>query len=206
MLQAYKENPCKTLSIPYWKHKHISVPSHMRIVHHGDFDADQYAEYTDIPYFRLYHSLEMVEDMGVEEIRIVTADPKDIPAFVDVINASYGDLSVTQAQLMGYTQTEVYHPQLWIMAVDRNTSAVVGCAIADFDRELGEGVLEWVQVLPAYRRRGIGRMLVDELLKRMGEFADFATVSGKVDAVAPEGLYRKCGFTGRDVWHILTRK
>lgn len=36
--------------------------------------------------------------------------------------------------------------------------------------------------------------------------ARFATVSGKVnDPSAPQRLYRKCGFTGDDVWHILKK-
>lgn len=39
------------------------------------------------------------------------------------------------------------------------------------------------------------------------EKSDFVTVSGKVDNdTKPEFLYRKCGFTGEDIWHILTKK
>lgn len=38
-------------------------------------------------------------------------------------------------------------------------------------------------------------------------FAKFATVSGKIDNPAnPERLYRKCGFVGNDVWHIIRKK
>ncbi|MGN0628125.1 MAG: GNAT family N-acetyltransferase [Oscillospiraceae bacterium] len=81
------------------------------------------------------------------------------------------------------------------------------CGIADFDREIGELVLEWIQVLPEYRRRGLGKMLVNELLCRMGNRAKFATVSGRADSPSnPEALYRKCGFAGNDVWHVLHRK
>ena len=36
--------------------------------------------------------------------------------------------------------------------------------------------------------------------------AKFATVSGKVDDCnMPERLYRKCGFVGDDIWHILRK-
>lgn len=66
--------------------------------------------------------------------------------------------------------------------------------------------MEWIQVLPPFRRRGYGQAVVCELLSRAQGRARFATVSGKVnDPNAPEGLYRKCGFTGNDVWHIITR-
>ena len=62
-------------------------------------------------------------------------------------------------------------------------------------------------MLPEHRGRGAGQFIVNELLRRMQGRADFATVSGKVNnATNPEGLYRRCGFTGADVWHILTKE
>jgi len=37
--------------------------------------------------------------------------------------------------------------------------------------------------------------------------ANFVTVSGEVDnSTNPEALYRKCGFIGDDIWHIMTKK
>ena len=78
---------------------------------------------------------------------------------------------------------------------------------ANLDSETEELVLEWIQVLPEYRGRGLGKMLVNELLCRMGGRAKFATVYGKADSPSnPEALYRKCGFIGNDVWHVLHRK
>lgn len=206
LLEAYKANPCGVLSIPYWKNKTIVIPQNMRIVHEKDFSKSEYREYKDEPYFRLFHPLEEIQTVVCDDIVIVTAKREDIPYFVDVINQSYMDLSVTYEQLMGYTQTEVYHPELWIMAVNKEDSCVVGCGIADVDRELREGILEWIQVVPAYRGKKIGQFIVNELLRRMSGIADFATVSGKVNnQTSPEMLYRKCGFVGNDVWHILMK-
>lgn len=86
------------------------------------------------------------------------------------------------------------------------TYHLVGCGIADFDREAKEGILEWIQVLPEYRGKKIGKMIVNELLFRMKN-ADFATVSGKINnRTNPERLYRSCGFVGNDIWHVLTKK
>ena len=206
LLDAYKKNPCSVLSIPYWKNKSITIPPNMRIVHDRDISKSEYLEYNDEPYFRLFHSLEDIKSVVLDDIAIVTAKREDIPRFVDVINQSYTDLSVTYNQLISYTQNEVYHPELWIMAVNIADSAVVGCGIAELDRELNEGILEWIQVLPAYRGKKIGQLIVNELLRRMTGIAEFATVSGKVNNVtSPEILYRKCGFVGNDVWHILTK-
>ena len=205
-IEAYKENPCGMLSIPYWKNKNISIPENMCIVHDADYIEDNYKDYHDEPYFRLYHALADIQAITLDGISIVTAKHDDIPLFANIINQSYADLSVTFEQLHGYTQTEVFCPELWIYSVDNTTSRVVGCGIADFDKEVHEGILEWVQVVPAYRGKGIGQLIVNELLKRMVGIADFATVSGKVhNPTLPEMLYRKCGFVGKDVWHILTK-
>lgn len=79
--------------------------------------------------------------------------------------------------------------------------------MADFDSEMQEGIIEWIQVLPEYRGKKIGQMLVNDLLLRMKPMARFATVSGQVNNLSsPEKLYRKCGFVGNDVWHILRKK
>ena len=207
MAEVYKRNPCGTLSVPYWKSKWIAVPENMHIVHDREYCAAQYAGYVDEPYFRLFHDLKDMQTPRTEEIRMVTAKQEDLTLLADVINRSYDDLSVTCEQLESYTQTEVYHHALWVMAVSRRDGCVMGCGIADLDREMREGILEWIQVLPKYRRRGVGRAIVNELLIRMKQEADFATVSGKVcNATKPERLYWACGFTGEDVWHILVKK
>ena len=204
--ETYRQNPCRALSIPYWKSKHIRIPQHMHIVHDDEYRTDSYREYHDEPYFRLFHGLKDLRSVPVQGVSIATATPDDMPLLVDVINRSYTDLSVTVEQLESYTRTEAYCPELWIIAYDHVNACVAGCGIADFDPELREGVIEWIQVIPACRGRKIGQLIVNELLKRMANMAAFATVSGKVNnATAPERLYRKCGFVGNDVWHILTR-
>lgn len=205
-IEAYKKNPCGVLSIPYWKSRHIEIPQNMRIIHDNEYIKDAYREYHDEPYFRLYHSLASVRASALDGISIVSKAHDDIPLFAHIINQSYTDLSVTYGQLDGYTRTKVFCPKLWITAVDDINACAAGCGIADFDRELGEGIIEWIQVLPAYRGKGIGQLIVNELLKRMADFAEFATVSGKVNSPSsPEMLYRKCGFVGNDVWHVLTK-
>jgi ribosomal protein S18 acetylase RimI-like enzyme len=76
--------------------------------------------------------------------------------------------------------------------------------IAEINRKVPEASLEWIQVLPNYRRLGIGTALVRELCMRVWPEVDFITVSGKVHSDSqPEKLYRCCGFTGSDVWWLL---
>ncbi len=205
LIEKYLKNPCGTLSIPYWKNKNISTPPNMLIVHEKDFSNHDYSEYIDEQYFRLYHSLEQIKETIPDGFIIKTALREDIPLFVDVINRSYTDLTVTYEQLVGYTETKVYDSNLWVLVLDKESLNIVGCGIAESDKELHEGIIEWIQVLPAYRGKKIGQFIVNELLKRLSQTADFATVSGKINnPTRPEMLYRKCGFTGTDIWHVLT--
>jgi N-acetylglutamate synthase-like GNAT family acetyltransferase len=206
-LTEYLNNPCGTLSIPYWKAKNITIPPDMKILHDNDFSAEILSDYSDEKYFRLYHNLKEIPKIANDDFEIVTATRKDIKAIVQIINDSYTDISVSKDLIKSYTKTPVYNSELWVMVKEKATGKYVGCGIADFDTEAKELILEWIQVLPQYRGKKIGQLIITELLIRMKDVADFAAVSGKVDnETNPEVLYRKCGFVGNDVWHILHKR
>lgn len=203
-LQQYLRDPCGTTSIPYWKYKSVAVPPNMRIVHQREMTGGLLLDHNDEPYFRLYHDLKHIGRTAAGEVEIVGASTDE---FVRLINGCHTDLSVTAEQIESYRHTPVYRPDLWILLKERDTRATVAGGIADYDGETGELILEWIQALPAYRGRGRGQLVVNTLLSKMRNEARFATVSGKVNNPAnPERLYRACGFTRTDVWHILTRK
>ena len=205
-LQSYLNDPCGTASLPYWKQKGIVVPDNMRIVHERDFSEDMLRDYSDEPYFRLYHDLKDTRPIPMEGVELVPA-ASSIDEFVRLINASYDDLCVTSEQMESYQKTPVFCPDLWLLLKEKETGTILAGGIADYDREIGELILEWIQVLPEYRRHGYGQLIVNCLLSRMQGVAKFATVSGKVNnPTNPEGLYRRCGFTGNDVWHVLTKR
>ena len=205
-LSEYIKSPCRTSSVPYWKQKNIKIPNGMEIVHNGEYSADDFVGYIDEPYFRLYHDLQSVRRMDRADMDIVVGTSDLLDVFVDIINKSYNDLSVTKDQMESYRKTPVYCPDLWVLLKDR-TGDYVGCGIADYDHEVGEMILEWIQVLPSCRGRGYGQYIVNYLLTKVQGQAKFATVSGKVyNVTSPEKMYRKCGFTGNDIWHILRKK
>ncbi len=194
------------LFIAYWKSKAIEIPQNIKIVHHSDFNDELLNDYYDERYFRLIHYLDNLDNKIPNGFSVRTADLTDIQLIVETINKCYSDLSVSYEQILSYTKTKVYDNDLWILVYDDKTNNIAGCGIADFDAEAKEGILEWIQVLPEYRGRKIGKLIVNQLFYRM-KSADFATVSGKVDnATNPERLYRKCGFVGNDIWHILHKK
>lgn len=202
-LAEYVRDPCRSASLPWWKQKSLVLPAHMRVVHEEDFKPTLPEGWREERYFRLIHHLENISAVCVEGFALRQAREEDIPIMAQVINQSYDYLAVSREQLTGYRRTPVFDADLWLLVVESATGRIAGCGIADFDPEAAEGILEWIQILPEYRRRGLGRMLVSGLLSRMTR-ARFATVSGRADDPnAPERLYRSCGFEGDDLWHIL---
>ena len=156
LLKDYINNPCRTLSIPYWKQKNIKVPDNIKIVHNDEYNATDFVGYVDEPYFRLYHNLQVVQRAHRDDIDIVVGAPDMLDVFVDIINASYSDLSVTKEQIESYRKTLVFCSDLWLLLKEKTTGNFIGSGIADYDEETKEMIIEWVQVLPLYRGRGYG--------------------------------------------------
>lgn len=203
--ETYLQDPCRISSIPLWKARRITVPDHIKIIHDDRFDAGLLQHYTDEPYFRLLHDMKQLKPpMLPEGFRFCPASAETLARH---ICSCYHDLSIATEGLIAYTDQPVHDPDLWLAVCDDHTGEIVASGIAQLDREIGEGILEWIQVSLSFRRMGLGVAIVGELLRRMAGKADFVTVSGKChNPTHPEALYRACGFTGSDVWHILTQK
>lgn len=73
-------------------------------------------------------------------------------------------------------------------AEDGAVAGYIGCHTV-----LDEGYIANVAVSPVYRRRGIGRQLVQALLKRSEDLA-FVTLEVRVSNQAAIALYTDCGF------------
>ncbi len=200
--EQYLADPCKAASIPYWKAKSITIPDGMKLLHQDDFDITEHRQYIDEPYFRLIHKLKgLAEPVLPQGYSFCTATISEYSAH---IRSCYDGIGITEEELRSYTLRPVYDAAFWLAVKDDYTGTIVATGIAELDREIGEGVLEWIQVSQNHREKGLGRYIVSELLWRMKGRADFVTVSGQCNnATNPEKLYRKCGFTGNDVWHIL---
>ena len=114
---------------------------------------------------------------------------------------------MTVEELRSYMNHPVYVPKLWIAVRELENGTIAASGIAEYDRRIGEGILEWIQVSPEYRRRGLGKYIVKELLYRMKGKADFVTVSGKVkNKTNPLALYEHCGFSEKVIWHVLSKQ
>lgn len=207
LLNEYKKNPCGALPIPYWKNQQITLSSNMKIVHNSDFNERLLEAYTDETYFRLSHPLNNIPEYNVPHIKIEVIPPTRKNDLAALINASYTHLgiTVTSQDIEKWMESEVYCPCLWTGAFLEDK--LIGAVISENDRNLGEGIIEWLQVLPEYRKCNVALSLLSKSLNKMSKIAQFATVSGKCDNITmPEKVYRKIGFEGNDIWHILTKR
>lgn len=202
--EQYLADPCRAASIPYWKANSITIPDGVKILHREEYDEAMYQQYIDEPYFRLIHDLKGLSDPKLPQgYSLTTAAPSEYAAH---ISSCYDGIGITEDELQSYTLRPVYDAALWLAVKDDRTGTIVGTGIAELDREIGEGVLEWIQVSNGHRGKGLGTFIVLELLLRMKDKISFATVAGQCNNTSnPEMLYRRCGFTGNDVWHILRK-
>ena len=100
----------------------------------------------------------------------------------------------------------VYNPNLWVFIYDEVTNENVALGISHYDNIVGELELDWIQVLPGYRGKGLGKYIVFKTLLSKPKAAKFCTVSGNIDNPnSPEKLYRNMNFKGTDIWHILKK-
>jgi GNAT superfamily N-acetyltransferase len=159
-------------------------------------------------YFRLRHDLAITgsDPLPGGYAFAPVEMPRQASSMAALIAACYDGTTPDAGELVTWTQSPVFNPELWVAVVETAGCTPVALGIAELDRQIGEGSLEWIQVLPGHRGRGVGTAMVYRLLRLLSERATFATVSGVINnPFGPERLYRRCGFRGNDVWHVLRR-
>lgn len=199
----YLRNPCRASSLPYYKTKNLILPEYMQILHEEAFPKKPLTDYEDSPYFRLYHNLQNLPVALLPDgFSLFDAD---LECFAAHINACYPGCRMTAEELC--QDRAVFCAEYYVAVCSDKTRTPVATGIAALDREIGEATLEWIQVSEGFRKQGLGTYVVSELLARIRKSATFATVSGSCHNPShPETLYRKCGFTGHDIWHILKKR
>jgi GNAT superfamily N-acetyltransferase len=138
--------------------------------------------------------------------RVAPCDPaRDLEAAARLINEAYPSLPqlITPRRLEEMSRAPFHFPEGWFFVHDETTGRPAGLAVNGLCPETGEGFIDWIELLPRYRQRGLGRRLVQEALHRLRP-ARFVTVSGSLDAPFAAGaLYRQCGFDPVCQWTLL---
>lgn len=202
--EEYISNPCRASALPFWKTERLTMPQNILVVRDDEFDPVIHTG-CDTPYFKLMHDLKRVGTPRLPEgFRLSACDTADLARH---INECYPDIGVTEGELSSYRTRFVHDPALWVCVRDKKSGRIAASGIAESDQRIGEGALEWIQVSPEYRRRGLGRFVVNELLSRLSTRAAFVTVSGRAeDPSMPSLLYKSCGFTGETLWHVISKE
>lgn len=203
--EVYLTNPCKASSLPFWKTNLVKIPENMKVVLEDDLQSVDVQKYSDERFFKLLHRMNDIEK-PVLDSRYEMVYGK-VSEYAKHIADCYDDIGISPEELADYQNHEVYDRDLWIAVTERGRNTIIASGIAEMDKDINEGILEWIQVSPEYRGKGLGKFVVNELLWRMRDKADFVTVSGKVDnPTNPNGLYKACGFTDEEIWHVMRRR
>lgn len=202
---AYLRNPCASSSLPFWKTESFQIPDSILVVRDDRYSPKKYASWHDEPYFKLRHDLCGIPSSSLPDAYGQTS--ADIHSFAEHIRLCYNADSMTDRALSQYVQHPVYDPDLWLALSEKENGMLAASGIAELDVRIGEGILEWIQVSPGHRRKGLGAYIVCQLLHRMKGQADFATVSGRINSKNnPLLLYQHCGFTDPVIWHVLSKE
>ena len=202
--EFYLANPCKASSLPFWKTNLIYIPDNMKIVLKEDMMGIDAQDYVDERYFKLIHQMNDIKKPVLDnKYELVCCE---VSEYAKHIAACYSDVGISSEELVGYQTHAVYDCDLWIAVKERGRNEIIASGIAELDTDIREGILEWIQVSPEYRGKGLGKFVVRELLWRMKDKAEFVTVSGKVDnPTNPRELYMACGFFGEEIWHVMRK-
>ncbi|WP_026665708.1 GNAT family N-acetyltransferase [Butyrivibrio sp. FC2001] len=200
--KEYLADPCKASSLPFWKAETINIPEHMKVLRDDEFSNCKYDGFDD-QYFRLIHDLKNLKEAVLpDSFELVQCEEK---SFAEHINSCYEHEHMSIKEMLAYKSHPVYDPDLWVSVIESDSKKIVATGIAELDTRIGEGVLEWIQVSSDYRKLGLGKYIVCELLIRLENKADFVTVSGRVaNKSNPYALYKSCGFVNPVIWHVVT--
>ena len=201
----YLANPCKASSLPFWKTNLVKIPENMKIVLEDDLKGVDILEYSDERFFKLMHHMRDIKRPLLDnKYEMVCCE---VSEYAKHIAACYSDVGISAEELLEYQNHAVYDGNLWIAIRECGQSEIVASGIAEIDEDIKEGILEWIQVSPEHRGKGLGKFVVNELIWRMKDKAEFVTVSGKVDnSTNPRELYIACGFADEEIWHVMRTK
>lgn len=202
--EVYLVNPCKASSLPFWKTNLIKIPDNMKIVLEEEKMDLVDRDYVDERYFKLIHHMKNIEKPMLDsKYELVCCE---VSEYAKHIADCYDDVGISAGELLKYQNHAVYDQDLWIAVRACGQNKIVASGIAELDAEIKEGILEWIQVSPEYRGNGLGKFVVNELLWRMKDKAEFVTVSGKADnPTNPRDLYMSCGFSCEEIWHVMRK-
>ena len=190
--EEYLKDPCRASSLPFWKTEQLILPRGVTVIRDDLYTAERNGG-TEEPYFKLVHRLETLCPPKLpDSFRIVPCEPE---GFARHIRECYAEEGVNADELRACARRPVYDPELWIAVEDETNGRIAASGIADLDTSIGEGILEWIQVSPEYRRRGFGYALQTHYIMKTMENGDIPFGQVEKDNLNSLKLQQKIGMT-----------
>jgi GNAT superfamily N-acetyltransferase len=120
-------------------------------------------------------------------------DDRHFQSAADIINGD-ADGGLHSLRIKKWTTIPSFDPSLWFFIRDTTNQKLISIGISTFHKEVKETDLDWIFVLPAYQGKGVGRFLIDEIIRRSAYRSSVIRVGG-VDE-----FYKKCGFFEKECW------
>jgi GNAT superfamily N-acetyltransferase len=124
---------------------------------------------------------------------------RDFLEAAQIINKSYEGFHYTEEKVKGIANSIAFDPELWVWIINKK-GVKVALGIGDYYPPLKEGSLDWIQVDPNHHGKGIGKILVGELVNRILDKGSYCRVTGMNDQ-----FYLRCGFEHDEPWFVIRR-
>ena len=226
--QKYIQDPTHTLPIPLWKHNKTVVREDMVIVSDEMYNEVLYRDFVDSKYYRLEHELLNLKLGKIgNHYSFSTYKSGDIFNLYNLIKECYEESSLTFDKIESIVKDETFNNLLCVFlyndrnyvterSVDLKKSLKndkekklkpIGMILANFDENIKEASIEYLCIIEKYRKKGLSKLLIQEILLRISNIADFATVTYPINSVYPlDKIFRDCGFKGDAIWHVLKKQ
>ena len=226
LTEKYLKDPIHTLAIPLWKHNTTAIRQDMMYVIDENFNEMLYRDFKDTLYLRLKHDLLNLKLSKIPNHYCFSSyKESDGVLIYNVLKECYGD-EIEYDKIDHMIKDETFNDLLCVFLYNEKVFNLenfihlrklnndkeknykpLGLVIAQFDQKTKEASIEYLCVLEKYREKGLGTLLLQEILIRISNIADFATVSFKKEGNEHlEKLFRDAGFEGNAVWHMLRKQ
>lgn len=147
------------------------------------------------------------KDIDNDSFYVETVDFNESRLFkiiADIINnSSFGtDIFLSPDYIQKLIFLPVFDPNFWILVFEKQSKTPVAAGICIYDSKIKETEIEWLYVHKEYHGLGIGRMLINEIIRKAKDKSNLIRVGGVADE-----FYIKCGFGLKtDEWMWIKRK
>lgn len=224
-IDKYLNNPTKTLHCTFNQYKTRASRRNEVIVPQDKFNENDYHDYFDTTIVRMKHDLNSLtsskmgrglsfitftEDVYEDEKKFFVDD------FYFLLKEIFSVSDEEFSQITKKIKDNDYSSELcFILYINRHSKKAqqkrlrypVGVCYATMDQMIGEATIDKFGILPEFRNKGYGKIILQELLLRLANLdAKFITVALPCyeDHIL-ERLFHSCGFTDDYVWHILKK-